>query len=121
MSDFIKDVIYNLKMEYGEEAVVHKTSKAMNLNTGIISSTTTDLKVSKAIPLPINIRAFFARAVGISKMAYLEPGQREILIDLVDFPNGIEIHDQVQFGTNPPEEIQRIDKYPFAAILISKS
>jgi hypothetical protein len=124
MSDleFIKDVIYGLKQEYGEPATVRRESRTVNPDTGAVTKTNVDFGISLAIPLPLNLRAAFMKTVGISRMGYLEPGQREVLIDKDDIPTGnkIEPHDRIIFKERI-EEIIKTDDYEFAMILVAQS
>jgi hypothetical protein len=60
------------------------------------------------------------KTAGISRMAYLEPGQREVLIDKDDVPAPIEIHDRIVFK-DKEEEVIRVDDYEYAMILVVKS
>lgn len=122
---FISDVIYGLKLEYGEEITVTKSNKSVNLDTGVVSSTSTTFKIQNGILLPVNLRAFFAKSVGIHKMVYLEQGEREILIDNSDIPSNqiLEIHDRITpTSTSRAEEIVRKPEVlEFGTILVTKS
>jgi hypothetical protein len=125
MSDliFIKDVIYGLKQEYGELLEIRKENRFINTDTGASTTNYEKFDIPLAVPLPLNLRAAFMKTVGINRMAYLEPGQREILIDKDDIPIGmlIEIHDRAVFTSGRIAEIVKIDDYEFAMILIIKS
>ncbi len=120
--EFIKDVIYGLKQEYGQLAEIRKETRVVNPDTGVVTPTYESISIPLVIPLPINLRAAFMKTVGISRMGYLEPGQREVLIDKDDMPAGkiIEIHDRILFGTKE-EEIIKTDDYEYAMILVTKS
>lgn len=120
--DFIKDVIYGLKIEYGEPVTFRKETNVVNLDTGNKTTTVDQFIINKAIPLPINLRASFLKTIGISKLSYLEPGQREILIDKSDIPatKEIKLHNRVIIN-GATEEIVKFDDYDFAMIAVTKS
>jgi hypothetical protein len=120
--DFIKDVIYGLKQEYGQQATIRHETRTVNPDTGASTSTNVDFGIPLAIPLPLNLRAAFMKTVGISRMAYLEPGQREVLIDKDDIPadKTIALHDKILFGARV-EEITKVDDYEYAMILVAQS
>lgn len=118
---FIRDVIYGLKHEYGEPIKIRRYSQSTNLDTGAVSrEIITEVSIDKAVLLPFNIRATFAKTVGVSSLAYLEPGQREILIDNDDLgSHKLQIHDRVLIGTIEEEIIREPEVYDFGTMLVS--
>lgn len=122
--DFIADVIYGLKLEYGKTLTFKDETRQIDALTGAVTSTPqADIIVPLAIPLPINMRAAFLKAVGINRMGYLEPGEREILIDNTDLagadPQSL-LHRYIITGSKK-EEITKVEDYEFGSILIAKS
>lgn len=121
---FIKDVLYGLKLEYGERLVITKPVNTIDLDTGGVTSTSTQFVIQNGILMPTNLRALFAKLIGINRFVYLEQGEREILIDNSDIPTGqiLEIHDRVvPNSTNRTEEIVRKPEvFDYGTILVTK-
>jgi hypothetical protein len=58
MIDFIKDVIYGLKRDYGSRITIKReTTGSVNIETGVRSVTTEQVQIEKAIRLPTRLKA----------------------------------------------------------------
>lgn len=83
--DFVKDVIYGLKMEYGSPATFTKKSETVNLETGVKGGATTSKYVDRVIALPLDRRNAFLKSVGIhSKELLMNQNQQQFLVDRSD-------------------------------------
>lgn len=116
---FISDVIYGLKVEYGEPIVVGTHVFTINQQTGQKTDTPITFVISMAIPLPENLREAFLKTVGIKKEGILEAGQTQFLIDKADIPIGTKIIKNLGFidFAGKRGDIQKIDDYRYAAII----
>lgn len=96
---FIRDTIYDLKMDYGSLLTVTRRSVVNNVETGVGVVTDFSFDILQAIALPTDRRQAFLRSIGIHKEGYLQKGEREFLIDKDDMLAGrtVEINDIVTF------------------------
>jgi len=119
MIDWIADVIYGLKMEYGQPITFRKkTTSSTNYDTGQVTKTVTSKYIENAVPLPLNLRKAFLKTVGINKVAEVASGEFEILVDKVDLDGLVpEANDQVQ-AYGDTTTIIRTEDYSQAYILI---
>lgn len=116
---FIADVIYGLKVEYGEPIVVGSHVFTIEQQTGQKTDNPITFPICMAIPLPENLREAFLKSVGIKKEGMLEAGQRQFLIDKADIPIGMSIvkGGYIQFA-GKTADIQKVDDYLHAVTLI---
>lgn len=121
--DFIADVIYDLKHEYGETIIVGSKTTNFDAKTGNQNATITEFTIKRAIPLPWNVRQFFARFREGRKEGFLNVGERQILIDIADIPKGATvptINGYIKYnGTY--SDIVSVESYEYAIILAVKS
>ena len=118
---FIADVIYGLKIEYGELISVGTHNFTQDQRTGIKTDTPSNLfTISMAIPLPENLREAFLKTVGIKKEGRLQSGQREFLIDKSDIPTGMSIIEHRSFidFAGKRSDVQKVDDYLYAMIVV---
>lgn len=92
---FTSDVIYHLKHEYGERIIVKRDTVSTNYTTGAKTSDSEIFIIQNAILLPLDKRFQFLRSLGVQKLGYLEPGEREFLIDKDDLEFEIKLNDQI--------------------------
>lgn len=119
---FIADVIYGLKMEYGEEAVLeYYTNQSINKDTGIQTKDIESIFVPKLIPLPVNIRRVFFLASSGHKEGILQQGEREFLIDADDLPKQLKIDDGIIFNNERYIVSRKPEIYDEACIIVAKA
>lgn len=119
---FISDVIYGLKMDMGQTILVGTRTEVTNLATGQIAKTEDTFAIANAIYLPVNLRGQFLKSVGIHREAFLESGNREILIDKSDIPAGKTIPNQKGFIeiNGSRGDVVSVDDYQHAMIVTVK-
>ncbi len=122
LHEFIKDVIYNLKMEYGESCdFIIKGEEAFNVLSGLKTADVFNLYVDKIIALPLDRRAAFLKSVGIHSSAYVEVGTQQFLLDADDvIGHEPKINDKLTIaGKN--QDIKLVEKFPSAYILTTST
>lgn len=117
--DFIKDVIYGLKVEYGSPAgLEQKSIVSLDLDTGGKSEFVTSKYIDKVIPLPLFRRNEFLKAVGIHQNeAIITADDKQFLLDVDDLgafvvtPEITTLNDMV---------VKRIENYEYAMIVTTR-
>ena len=120
---FVRDVIYSLKMEYGEPLTIGiLLPGTANLLTGQKNDQFVEHKIRRAIRLPNSISFDYLRAVGIipqQKGMSIPVGSFSILIDRKDLPDNRVPTPSKSFATCGPRrfDIVKVDDYQYAYIL----
>lgn len=114
--EFIRDVIYNLKHEYGSFAMFRKlVPVAFDPKTGQQSFTEYNFNISRIIPLPVEERQRWWRQLGVLKVGNIEYGDEEFLIDSRDVPSGFTIEAGMQMFFNSRRfQIKTVENYTHA-------
>lgn len=92
MLSFIKNVIYQLKKEYGKYITIYKnTSNTVDFDTGIKNTVVTFRRVKKAVLLPSNLIRTFVYKSGLDpdfkEGGFIDINDRIMLIDAKDLRN----------------------------------
>lgn len=99
--DFIQDVIYNLKHEYGSFATFRKLAPVgYDPKTGEQSFTETSFSISKIIPLPTEERQKWWRQLGVQQVGNIDYADVEFLVDSRDIPSGFTLEPNLQMIFN---------------------
>lgn len=120
--NFIEDVIYGLKVEYGKPITAVNVSKdGINYETGKQDTSESSLMIPLMIELPISLRQAFLKSVGIHKIGYLESGEQEFLIDANDLIDDFEITNESYLLTETRRlKVKSIEKYEGLLIVVAK-
>jgi len=120
--NFIKDVIYGLKRDMGQTIYAGINTVTTNVATGARTNVQTRLAIPNAIWLPLNLRRQFLQQVGIHKVAALEAGNREVLIDKKDIPSSLTLKNQTGYLeiNGKKTDIVAIEDYTHALIVVVK-
>lgn len=120
--DFISENIYHLKREYGISIVVGHQTTVSNLQTGVKTITKDEFTIQLAIALPFNYRQMFAKLEQNRKQGYIQSGDRQILIDIIDIPAGKTIEENYYILRNGKRsDITKVERYDEALILTVKN
>jgi hypothetical protein len=122
MSDrhnLVRDVIYGLKREYGEEAVLTREASTFDPTTGKNIFTRYTQYIPLAIPLPMTLRQQFLKTLGVHKAGFLESGVSEVLIDAEDLDIKPKPQWQIRFGSKDAD-IVTVEDYGEALLLTTK-
>lgn len=116
--DFIADVIYGLKNEYGLPMTFGRKTSSVNLQTGVKVDTIDSFPIALAIPLAENIREQFVKSISGRREAFLQTGQRQILVDTSDIPVGKSIDPEgfVDYDGGRAE-INKVENYKYGLIV----
>jgi hypothetical protein len=116
---FIADVIYGLKVEYGETVVIGTHHYTIDQSTGQKTDAPTSFTINMAIPMPENLRESFLRSIGLKREGYLAAGERQFLVDKSDIPVGSSIVKNNGFVTfaGKTGDIQKVEDYLYAVIV----
>lgn len=88
MSDliFIRDVIYSLKIDYGEPVSLCRDTETLDTSSGVKTASVRKVMIPMAIPLPMNLRQMYIHLIAQKKEGYIEPGSQQFLLDKDDIP-----------------------------------
>lgn len=116
--NFVGQVVYDLKVEYGEMITVGNHAWTQDQSTGIKTDTPTTFVIGMAVPMPENLRLAFLKSVGVKKEGVLEKGQRQFLIDKADIPAGQSIS-RTSFidYNNKRADVGSVDDYEYALVV----
>ena len=96
---FLQDELYSLKMSYGFEAAIYRTTVGdTDLTTGKKSLTKTKISVEKAIVLPVKFETMQFISAAILKAArtfayggFQDVETKRIILDGAELPDGFEV------------------------------
>lgn len=108
---FISDVIYGLKIEYGEPMIVGTHNWTTNQQTGVKTDSPTTYMIGMVIPLPENLRESFFKSIGAKLEGRIQKGQRIFLLDKADVQSPmIEGRSWIEFDSKK-YDVQTVDDY----------
>lgn len=104
----VKQIVYKLKRQYGQIAILRRQhAGSKDYTTGVSSLTTTDYTIKKAILLPVKTRvqfsydlAFIAANKNFTYGGMYDRNIRTVIIDAKDIPIIPQTNDEVIFGND---------------------
>lgn len=119
---WIADVIYSLKQLEGKPFFVKRDGSTFDPTTGTKTmASLSSFFIPLIIPLPLNTRQAFFKAINMAREAYLQPGESQFAVDMSDIPNNqtILIGDYILDANNKRYDISGTDNSQGEILLVT--